>query len=131
MRGRAAVYHALSTSEKLAEAGCSDVMPNFGFDNPPRKPFLILKFGTNNVRSGGIRGPRTFDIWAHVPVSVSRDFDDVDAILEAAISELTSMVQYEYGGERVTCIRYTGSGSDQEDTGYNTITRNAGFEILA
>lgn len=128
MNGRAIVYKALSEAEALVDV---EVMPNFGFDDPPRSPFIVLRWGSAPNRRAVKRQVRDLEVWVHVPTSISRDFDDVDAIMGKAIAILESLEQETSGGESVTCIRYTGTGPDLEDTGYNTITRNAGFEILA
>lgn len=128
MNGRAIVYKSLSEAGALAGV---EVMPNFGFDDPPRSPFIVLRWGPAPYRRAVKRNVRDLELWVHVPTSISRDFDDVDAIMQKAIAILESLEQIEGSGESVTCIRYTGTGPDLEDTGYNTITRNAGFEILA
>lgn len=130
MNGRAVVYNLLAEDQELSEMGV-EVMPNFGFDNPPRTPFIVLRWGNQGMRRAVRRGPRILEVWAHVPTSISRDYDDVDRIIERARAILESVEQMDDYGEHVTCITYSGTGPDLEDTGYNTITRNAGFEILA
>lgn len=130
MNGRAIVYSALAEDPVIESLGVK-VMPNFGFDDPPRSPFIVLRWGIEGIRRSVSRGPRILEVWAHIPTSISRDFDDVDAIINRVISVLESIEQEEGFSERVTCIQYSGTGPDVEDPGYNTITRNAGFEILA
>lgn len=130
MNGRAIVLSALAEDEEIKALGV-EVMPNFGFDDPPRSPFIVLRWGNQGMRQAVRRGPRVLEVWAHIPVSISQDFDDVDCILQRAIKVLEGVEQEVGFGESVTCIRYTGTGPDLKDTGYNTITRNAGFEILA
>lgn len=130
MSGRAIVYSLLAEDPVLVDLGV-EVMPNFGFDDPPRTPFIVLRWGSHGVRRAVRRGPRVLEVWAHVPVSISRDFSRVDAIIDRAREVLEGVEQVSSFGEQVTCITYSGTGPDVEDPGYNTITRNAGFEILA
>lgn len=128
MNGRAIVHNTLANYPPLAGI---EVMPNFGFDDPPRGPFITVRWGPSPLRRAVGREVREFSVWAHIPVSVSRDFDEVDAILRHVRTALEGVEQESSFGESVTCISYTGTGPDFEDPGYNTITRNAGFEILA
>lgn len=130
MNGRSIVHNALANDPVLQDLGVT-VMPNFGFDDPPRSPFIVLRWGNDGIRGGVRRGPRTLEVWANIPTSISRDFDDVEAILKRVREVLEPIEQMSDFGEHVTCITYTGTGPDVEDPGYNTITRNAGFEILA
>lgn len=130
MNGRAIVYGLLADDTILQEMGVQ-VMPNFGFDDPPRTPFIVLRWGSQGLRRAVRRGPRILEVWAHVPTSISRDFDQVDAMIARVKEVLEGAEQVSDFGEHVTCITYSGTGPDVEDPGYNTITRNAGFEILA
>lgn len=106
-------------------------MPNFGFDDPPRSPFIVIRFGPAPLRRAVRREVREFSVWAHIPTSISRDFDEIDQMIGGIKKALDGLEQKTAFGESVTCITYTGTGPDVEDPGYNTITRNAGFEILA
>lgn len=130
MNGRAIVYNLLAEDQELQSMEVK-VMPNFGFDDPPRSPFIVLRWGSEGLRRAVGKGPRTLEVWAHIPTSISRDFDQVDAIITRVKEVLSTVEQVSGFGEQVTCITYSGTGPDVEDPGYNTITRNAGFEILA
>ena len=130
MNGRAIVFSALAEDPELKDLGVK-VMANFGFDDPPRTPFIVLRWGTESLRRAVGVGPRTLDVWAHIPASISRDYDRVDVILARVRAILEDIVQIDGSGEHVTCIKYSGTGPDLSDPGYNTITRSAGFEILA
>lgn len=128
MNGRSIVYNLLADHPELEGV---EVLPNFGFDDPPRSPFIVIRWGLSPVRRAVKREVREFSVWAHIPTSISRDYDDVDRILQSVRTALEDVEQFSSLGETVTCISYTGTSPDLEDPGYNTITRNAGFEILA
>lgn len=128
MNGRAIVRDALLNEPSLAGV---EVMPNFGFDDHPRSPFIVIRFGAAPLRRAVRREVREFSVWAHIPTSISRDFDEIDQMIIGIKEALDGLEQKTAFGESVTCITYTGTGPDIEDPGYNTITRNAGFEILA
>lgn len=131
MNGRATIFQALETDPDLEQLGVAGVLPNHGFDDVPRQPFIVISFGNQGLQRGIRRGPRTMEVWVHIPTELSRDFDLIDGIMAVVIRKLEGIEDSDLYGERVTCIRCTGTGRDLEDSGYNTITRNAGFEILA
>lgn len=130
MNGRSVVFDALDGSEELKELGVQ-VMPNFGFEDAPKSPFIVLRWLSGQGKIVARREPRFLELWVNVPTSISRDFDDVDRIMAIAIGILEGLEQATLGEDWVTSIQCTGTGADQEDLGYNTITRNAGFTILA
>lgn len=130
MNGRAIVYSTLAENPELQDLGVT-VMPNFGFEDAPRTPFIVIRWLSGQSKIVAGREPRFMELWVNIPTSISRDYDDVDKILAAAIQALEALEQDTLGEEWVTSIRCTGTGADQEDSGYNTITRNAGFTILA
>lgn len=134
---RVAVYQTLANSNDPALAGVG-IWPNYVMDTPPSRtePFIILRWGNQEIRNGrgAARGPRILDVWLHIPVQKSQDHADIDVMLDAVRRELTGLVDrhvVHIDGYRVTDVRFTGAGADFKDPGYDTITRNATFEILS
>lgn len=133
---RSAVYAALTTDARLTELGigADNVYPNYTLDTPPDRfnPFLILRWESVESRGPHRRGPQTLTIWAHIPKQRSMDHADLDLILERVEELLCSMYNAKgVDGYVVSDIRYTGASGDLLDVGYDTIVRNAAFEVLS
>lgn len=131
---RAAVYQALCTDAELIQMGIDEdhVFPNYSMDgSPSRQPFLILRWEEQRLSGSVRRGPQRVTVWAHSPVEHSTDFNDLNRVLDRVKDVLEAMEQVEgEDGYVVTSVRFTGSGGDLKDTGYNTITKNSAFEVL-
>ena len=131
---RSAVFDALSEDSTLNGLGITEdtIFPNWSLDQSPSRidPFVIIRWGAKEVKFG-THGPRSFDIWVHNPIESGNDFGIVDEILNRCIEVLLATEHREgQDGLRVTTIRFTGSGSDFKDPGFNTITRNASFQLI-
>lgn len=144
---RDAVYRAIVDDEELNELGInvSTVFPNYASDDRPSDSglFLILRWesqpylgastlGGFGSGTGMGRGARDLTIWAHLPKEESSDFTRLDAVLDR-LDELFREMEHVAGadGYTLTCIRPTGRSSDFRDNGFDTITRNAGYKVLA
>lgn len=133
---RAAVYSALTTDAELLGLGIGEdnVHPNYTLDTPPNRvdPFLILRWEEASPKGIRNRHPRILTVWAHIPIQSSEDHADLDPILARVEEVLTAMEQVDGGdGYIVTSINATGAGGDLKDVGYDTIVRNAAFEVLS
>lgn len=129
---RATVYSALKNQPTL-QAMNVKVLPNYSSDTPPstKYPFLVLRWEETALRSGVRRGPTILTVWAHQPRSHSTDYSVLDAILSVVEHTLTHLEQEDGNdGQTVTTIVATGRGGDLLDTGFDTITKNSGFEVL-
>lgn len=133
---RSAVYDALANDVELNGMGITEdtIFANFSFEERPTgpDPFLILKWESQALVNGIHRGPRTLTIWAHIPKESSTDFGDIDVILDR-VSDVLVAMEHVTGGEGnvVTSVRAMGTGTDHVDPGYDTIARNAAFEVLS
>jgi hypothetical protein len=131
---RRAVYQALINDTTLNNQGIVEatVFSNYSKDETPvrGRPFLILRWQERPMR-GNLQGPQILTVWAHLPREDSTDYAALDSILRRSTEVLTAMEHVDgVDGYIVTSIRATGEGGDLVDPGYNTITKNAAFEVL-
>lgn len=140
---RAAIYDAIVAATGLPE---SNVIANYSGDGRPSDldpdfpEFVVIRWLETTLFSqtytgmgNGIpRAPRVLEVWVHYPKSQSTDFGLIDAIQEQIESALVAMEHVPGGdGFTVTCVRYAGRSSDNEDAVYETICRNSGFTVLS
>lgn len=132
---RRAVYQALVSDSVLNSLGIngSNVFSNYSKDTVPipRSPFVILRWQERPVRFASVLGPQIVTLWAHFPQEDTTDFSNLDAVLRRSVLVLQALEDVDGGdGDWLTCVRFTGESGDFNDPGYNTITKNAGFEVL-
>lgn len=133
---RASVYKTLTEDHDVLDAldGQPNIFPNYSMDTVPvdDQPFVVLRFGTQETVKGIARGPRSLQVWAHMPRAKSNDFGDVDRILLACDNALTAMIHTPGAdGYTVTSCRKTGEGGDYYDEGYKTIARQNEYMVLS
>lgn len=144
---RDAIYQAIINDEDLNELGidATTVFPNYALDQRPTDNgiFLILRWesqpyvgastlGGFGSGTGMGRGARDLTVWAHLSREESSDFTRLDAVLDRLDIILVDMEHVSGSdGYTLTCVRPTGRSSDLRDDGFDTITRNAGYKILA
>lgn len=133
---RAAVFDALVGDVELNSiVPSANVFPNYSRDESPGRgePFIILRWGPDEVPKFD-RGNHTRDctVWAHLPNELGSDFTLLDTILER-VQEILEGLEHAPGsdGYTVTNIKWQGSGSDNQDDGYSTTSRNAIFTMLS
>lgn len=129
------MYEALCTDPGLEALGITEdeVFANYAMDHSPSrdKRFLILRWEESRFTPVMRKGPQRLTVWAHSPVQLSTDFIKLDKILDQVKTVLTAMEHVEGAdGYVVTNIVFSGSGGDLRDPGYETITKNSGFEVL-
>ena len=138
---RSVLYQALNADPVLQGLGVVGAYPNYDLEVSPSRtqPFIIYKLQESKffgiLRSGNDgtgRGPRIVTVTAHVPKEMSTDYTIIDLILDR-VAEIFGVLEHEAGtdGYILTNIRHTGNGEDATDPGYDTITRNSAFEMLA
>ncbi|WP_048890657.1 hypothetical protein [Mycobacterium heckeshornense] len=138
---RDAIYSLLKNDTTLAELGGDGftVLANFTGDQRPndKGAFMVIRWGvTDYERAIQDNGPRHFDIWVHIPASVSTDyvridniFDRVDELFGAANEASQELAGAD--GRTVTVILPEGRSGDFEDEGYMTICRRASYQVLS
>lgn len=134
---RAAVYAALRDDPVLTSDFNIGVWNIFGrntIDVPPNRtdPFVVLQWSSREARPKHGRGPRILTIWIHIPKQASQDYADIDPILDRIVAIMAGLPGTKGSDEyTVNDVRYTGDSEDLLDIGYDTIVRNAAFEVLS
>lgn len=136
------MYDAIVNDEGLNALGIDGdtVFANYSLDEPPTdsSPFLILRWENEDApvivdpALPVVKNTRLLTIWAHYPVAVSTDFNRIDAILDGVEDVLRPMEHVEgEDGETLTCVRVFGRSPDFKDDGFQTISRNAIYQVLS
>lgn len=133
---RAVIFDALTGSAALAAAGVpSDrVFPNYAMDQVPTRKglFIVYRWGNSSRPFGRVSGPRSLEVWVHCPKQMGSSFGPVDRALDVVDDILGGLLQQEGSdGVTVTSVSPTGRSGDLYDDGFETITRNASYEVLA
>lgn len=135
---RNAIYKALTTDPELISMGIGpdQVFANHSLDTPPRSgKFVNIRWAEHNPRGLGgrhKRGPRNMVVWVHIPREQTLDHAEIDPMLNR-IKDVLSGMEHIRGddGSAITMVTWTGDSADLTDIGYDTIVRNAGFEVLS
>lgn len=134
---RAAVYDALVNDPTLNSMGIDNttVFANYSLDRKPSVtgPFVILRWETEEANPfGDTKSPRVLTIWVHYPLELGPDFNMIDSRMDAIDNVLLGLEHAEGAdGLTITCVRATGRGGDLKDEAFQTITRNAAYQILS
>jgi len=86
----------------------------------------------DDTRWQTVKEPVRLYISAHMPIEVMDDFSYIDHILDACDSALRPM--WDIVGEdgyTVSQIRVCGRSADVKDQGFQTITKNAAYQVLS
>lgn len=134
---RNAIYQALINDPTLNSMGIDDttVFVNYGLDRKPSVlgPFVILRWENEEQNPfGDVRSPRILTVWVHYPLELGPNFLMIDSRLDA-IDKVLLNLEHVAGvdGQTVTCVRATGRSGDLKDEGFQTIVRNAGYQVLS
>ena len=134
---RAAVFEAITSNEDLNALGITQdsVFHNYTLEERPISsgPFMILRWGEiDSPPFRGVKSPVRLTLWTHWPLEETNDFSKIDKIIDICDHVLGEMVDDSgVDGYTVTCVRPTGRSSDLKDDGFQTITKNAGYEVLS
>lgn len=139
---RAAVYDALSESSELNQLGITEgtLFANWSLEEPPYHdgPFAILRWESEpspamfDVDQPVVKNVRQLTVWVHYPIALSTDFNRIDSILNSMDSVMAGL-EHSVGsdGETVTCVRPFGRSPDFKDESFQTISRNAVYQVLS
>ena len=134
---RAAIFDAITTDTALNALGITadSVYHNYSLEERPiaAGPFIIFRWGeTDSAPVPGVKSPVRLTVWAHWPLEETNDFSRIDGILDACDSVMDSVTNKSGAdGYTVTCVRLNGRSSDLKDDGFQTISRNAVYEVLS
>ncbi|WP_230870828.1 hypothetical protein [Mycobacterium canetti] len=137
---RDAVLTLLRNDALLAALGGTGfvVVPNFAADQRPNDAgtFIVIAWGVTDFDDSLQENTEHhFDLWIHIPVSVSTDFVRIDNINDrideifVAVADNPPVV----GGDgwQLNHVGFEGRGPDFTDAGYQTICRRASYMALS
>lgn len=113
------------------------ILPNFSGDQRPndKGAFIVIRWGVNDQPQIPIRGPHHFDLWIHLPVSVSTDYVRIDSIIDRCDEIFAAVEDTDQtpGGDGwvLDYVGFQGRSQDIEDPGYETICRRASYYALS
>lgn len=139
---RSAVFSAITSNASLNAVGIDEdsVFHNYSLEQRPvpTGPFMILRWESQDAPAfrdddlGDVKSPVRLIIWTHFPLEETNDFSRIDEVMDLCDSSLRSVKDVAgVDGYTVTCIRATGRSGDFKDDGFQTITKNSGYEVLS
>lgn len=130
----AAVYKALVEDPLLTGYGLGDnsVFSDYSSETVPREGrFVVLRWGNQQYRGEVRTGATVLTVWVHQPETMGSDFTIINQIHDRIRTVLTEMEQVPGAdGVKVTSVYFDGLGGSQQDPGFHTITKNAGYRVL-
>lgn len=137
---RAAVLSLLRADGQLAALGGTgfSIVSEYASDQIPSQkgPYIVICWRTTDfTKEIQDNGPRHFELWVHIPVSVSTDFGRIDAILDRCDEIFRSVEEGDPvaagDGWQLEQIGFEGRGIDITDDGYETICRSASYYAMS
>ena len=138
-----AIFDTISTDSQLAALGITEdrIFEIQSLDERPfhSGPFVVFKWEESTIytqtytgmQNGIDRAPRVLQIWVHIPMDETREYDLIDQILNRIDIVLDGMEHVQGSdGYTVTLARKAGRSGNLVDEGYKTITRNAVYGVL-
>lgn len=136
---RAAFHDALVADPILQGLGVSaaTLFHNWSSEERPSNttPFAILRWEDEAKPIWGSereRGPRNLTLWVHYPLAVTNDFNKINVVLDRiddVVTELRDVVGSD--GKTLSFVQLGGRSADLTDEGFETITRNASYQIYS
>lgn len=138
---RAAILELLRADDTLAQLGGVGfvVEAQFSYDQRPndKGPFIVICWRNTDFDDDvQANAEQHFDLYVHIPSSVSTDFGRVDAILSrvdaifAGVPD-TSPPVVGGDGQQLDHVGFEGRSMDMTDEGYHTICRYASYFALS
>lgn len=131
---RTLVYDTLKVDAQLIALGIDEdsLYPNFSADSPAadQQRWVVLRWGVVEppfAPQVPVR-PQTLTLWAY---DRERDFAAIAAILRRCRTLLTDLSAVWTGDGHLLEIQQTGSSEDLWDDGYQAVTRNEAYRMVA
>lgn len=143
---RAAFFDALAENPYLNSLGIQDdlnddgrptILQNYSSEERPsdETPFIILRWnGTPPPRSQDpdvvAKSPESLTLWVHWPQELSADYNDLNKILDE-VDDICRGLRDRAGNDGYTLsfVQIGGRSGDFLDDGFQTITKNAAYEL--
>ena len=136
---RAAFYDSLVADPTLGGDGLGEdtICQNYSNDERPNNtgPFIILQWGITAApiwQSEAERGPEQLTVWVHWPKELTVDYTKLNKILDQ-IDDVARDLRDVAGSDDYTLSFVTigDRSGDLLDDGFNTITKNAAYQIYS
>jgi hypothetical protein len=131
----AGVHELLAGNPRLVAFGVSSqrIIELQSVDERPFNDgvFIVANFEEQSLIPTLNRGPRVVTLWVHSCDDRSRDYRPIGRIL-SVVDQIFADVEHYTGsdGVRITGFRRQGRSGNLRDPGWNTIARNATFDVL-
>lgn len=129
--------NSIGLHDDLADDGRPTVLHNYSSEERPSDttPFLILRWQGNDRPISQdpdypVKPFETVTVWAHWPKELSNDYNDLNKILDE-IDSIARTIRDRPGSDGYTLsfVQIGGRSGDFLDDGFQTITKNAAYEI--
>lgn len=134
---RAAFFDALVNDSSLNDLGINDntVFHNYSSEERPVDdgPFIILRWGEQaRPLWQEVKAPVALRLWVHWPIQKTNDFTKLIKILDQ-IDSVVSNIRDVPGEDDYTLsfVQIGDRSIDLVDDGFDTITKNAGYELFS
>lgn len=95
-------------------------------DTPQERPFMQLRWGTNNEGLDVVTR-RFLVVWVH---DIPGDYDRIDRVIRRLRELLPTLAGTVDGEQAILAIEWTGDSEDLTDDGHGTIARTASFTLV-
>lgn len=135
---RNATFEILANTSDLNALGINrdSIWHNWTLEERPNStgPFVILQWGAQDAppfQQEPTKSPERLSLWIHFPKEDSEDFTQIQRVLDRIDTALFDARDVPGSdGYTLSFVRATGRSGDLNDTGFNTISKNAGYEIF-
>lgn len=135
---RNATFEILAGTTALNNLGITrdSMWHNWTLEERPNDigPFVLLQWGAQDpppFQQEPVKSPERLSLWYHIPIEDGEDFTVIQRALDLVDTALfTARDVPGSDGYTFSFARATGRSGDLKDSGYNTISKNAGYEIF-
>lgn len=126
---RKLVWNLLTTDEALNGLGITQesVFAETGVDTPQMRPFLVTRWGTDEVGVSSV-SRRLLTVWVH---DEPADYTRIDAVITRVRAVLEAAVaRQDPDGGWLVQVEWQGNSEDLSDDAHGTVVRNAAFRVV-